>query len=120
MKKISFSKDSELFINFVNDKEIKILNFKYRKKNTVTDVLSFCQNPKNFNQNVIGDIIISVETATINAKKNKHSFYLEMMYLIIHGLLHLKGYTHSSKMFKIQDALFEELTNEYRNHKRLG
>ena len=79
--------------------------------------LVFLADTIKFNQNILGDIIISVESATVNAKKNGHSFYLEMMYLLIHGLLHLKGYDHSSKMFKIQDTLFEELEYEYRNHK---
>lgn len=117
MEKLSFSKDSELFINFVDDKFIKRLNLKFRKINKATDVLSFGQNSKIINNNLIGDIIISVETATVNAKKNEHCFYLEIMYLIIHALLHLKGYQHSNKMFKIQDNLFSEVIDDYREHK---
>jgi rRNA maturation RNase YbeY len=88
-------------VSLVDDKTIRELNKKYRKKNKPTDVLSFafekevgarCNVP--LQNNLIGDVIISVETTIIQAKDYKHSFEKEFKILLIHGVLHLLGYDH--------------------------
>lgn len=79
-------------IAFVSDKRIRELNRKFRGLNKATDVLSF---PAEEELN-LGDIAISVETATLQAQENGLSFDQEIAQLILHGLLHLCGYDHET------------------------
>ena len=78
----------------VDDKEIRRLNKEFRKKDRATDVLSFLMDE----DGIIGDIAISVETAEKNAKRFAVSYRREMKRLVVHGVLHLLGYTHGRKM----------------------
>lgn len=88
----------------VDDKEIERLNSSFRKKARPTDVLSFAwEQGSNHRQSgklcdefrdFLGDIIISAETARRNAQAEGHSTQNEVRWLILHGLLHLKGYDH--------------------------
>lgn len=91
--------DKEISITFINDEIIQQLNNQYRNKNKPTDVLSFSLQEGEFshiNPDVLGDIVISVETANKNAERNCLSFEQEINFLIIHGLLHLLGYDHEN------------------------
>lgn len=81
---------SVLSVAFVSGAEIKKLNRKYREKNKVTDVLSF-------NYRDSGEIVICLEQAEKQAKIAKHSVTKELTMLLIHALLHLKGYNHEEK-----------------------
>lgn len=78
---------SDLGIAFVTESEIKKLNKKYRKKNRVTDVLSF-------NYKDSGEIVICLKQTEKQAKKAKRSIAKELTILLIHAILHLKGYDH--------------------------
>ena len=85
----SFSKKKQEFsILLTNNKEMKNLNYKFRKKNKPTDVLSFPLKNKNY----IGDIAISFEI--INKRSKKTNFFLELDKMWIHGYFHLIGYDH--------------------------
>lgn len=77
----------DLSIAFVSTQEIKKLNNKYRRENKVTDVLSF-------NYKDSGEIIICYNKARKQAKNHKHSIITEIIILLIHAILHLKGYNH--------------------------
>ncbi len=90
MSKIpSFKKKKQEFsILLTNNKEMKSLNYKFRKKNIPTDVLSFPLKSKNY----IGDIAISFEI--INKRSKKTNFFLELDKMWIHGYFHLIGYDH--------------------------
>jgi len=91
--------DKEVCLSFVNDETICELNNQYRNKNKPTDVLSFSLQEgefSNINPDVLGDIVISVETAKENAQKNGLPLEQEINFLIIHGLLHLLGYDHEN------------------------
>ena len=95
--KISFfkKKNQEFSILLTNNKEMKSLNYKFRKKNKPTDVLSFPLKNKNY----IGDIAISFEI--INKRSKKTNFFLELDKMWIHGYFHLIGYDHKKlKDFK--------------------
>ncbi|HNV97235.1 MAG TPA: rRNA maturation RNase YbeY [bacterium] len=77
------------------DRIIKLLNKKYRKKNKTTDVLSFAEkdikNNFHFKDNYyLGEIIINIDQARRQSKNLKK----EILFLLIHGYLHLKGYDH--------------------------
>jgi len=80
----------EIGLKFVGDKEIRKLNKKFRKIDKATDVLSFEMNE----DSILGDVVISKETAKRNAKRFKVSLNDEIKRLVIHGILHLLGYDH--------------------------
>lgn len=85
---------SSATIAFVSDTAIRKLNQQFRGVDKTTDVLSFpADGPDEQN---LGDIAISVETAASQAKENGLAFDKEIAQLILHGLLHLSGYDHES------------------------
>lgn len=129
-EKFDKDKNTELNIVFVEKNEIKVLNKKYRNKNTPTDVLSFSYNKNNeaFTKenglSIIGEIIISPEVANENIKENKNkiedfwNINHEIVLLIIHGLLHVYDYDHEIKedkikMDRIQSSLLNDVENLY-------
>jgi probable rRNA maturation factor len=82
-------------------------------------VLSFDQNfyDPETNRLYLGDIIISLERALVQADEQDLSLDQECAYLAIHGTLHLLGYDHDrtdeeKEMFQIQDRLFNQIMNE--------
>lgn len=82
---------------FCDDKTIHALNREYRGKDKVTDVLTFTynNNPKNSQDSELaGEVIISVPQTKRQAKEFDGTFESELYKLIIHGLLHLRGYDH--------------------------
>ncbi len=92
--------------------EIKKLNYKFRKKNNSTDILSFPFYTKKKLEKILkvkkdiylGDIIINYEK--IKNKKNKIKFLKEFDLLWIHGLLHLFGYKHKlNKDYKVMKKM---------------
>ena len=85
-------KNHEFSILLTNNKEMKKLNYKFRKKNKTTDVLSFPIKIKNKKKIYVGDIAISFEI--IKERSKKTNFYLEFDKMWIHGYLHLIGYDH--------------------------
>lgn len=127
-EKFDKDKNTELNIVFVEKNEIKVLNKKYRNKNTATDVLSFSYNKNNeaftkeHGLSIIGEIIISPEVASENIKENKNkikdfwNINHEIVLLIIHGLLHVYDYDHEikeekMKMDRIQSSLLNDVEN---------
>ena len=86
------SKESEICISIVDDKTIRKLNLEYKKLNRATDVLSFTQDG-----DLLGDVVISFETAKRNALSYNSTTENEIRRLLIHGILHLLGYDHKKK-----------------------
>lgn len=84
-------------IAFVSDDAIRKLNRQFRGKDYATDVLSFPSKAEAFeNQTDLGEIVISVQRAVAQAKRNGLGFSNEVSQLILHGLLHLCGYDHGT------------------------
>ena len=77
-----------------NNKHIKYLNSKFRKKNKPTDILSFPLNDKINSKYYLGDIIISYEFMDKPKHKNNILFKKKVIKCFIHGFLHLIGYDH--------------------------
>jgi probable rRNA maturation factor len=73
--------------------EMKSLNRRFRGKDKPTDVLSFPAEP-NTQKQLAGEIAISAEIATKNARALGHSPADEVKILVLHGILHLRGYDH--------------------------
>jgi probable rRNA maturation factor len=108
--------NKEISLSFVDDEKIKQLNKQYLGKDKATNVLSFSLREDeygNINPQILGDIVISVETAQKDAIQGNLTIAQEIDFLIIHGLLHLLGYDHenttkkeTSKMRKKERELF--------------
>ena len=77
-------------ICITSNREIQSLNWRFRRKNKPTDVLTFPSAVPY----VAGDIAISLEIAATNADQLGHSMDTEVKILILHGMLHLAGYDH--------------------------
>ena len=106
--KIYGVENSELSITLTDDENIHTLNKKYRNIDKPTDVLSFAFRESDEPQildsefEILGDIIISVERAKIQAEDFGHSFLREIIFLEVHGLLHLLGYDHIEEQDRIE------------------
>jgi len=85
-------KHYELSFAFIDPTRSKFLNNKYRKINKTTDILSFPLS-KDF-----GEILICRDVAKIKASKFRMTFPNYLLFLVIHGCLHLKGLKHGVKM----------------------
>ena len=73
-----------------NSSEMRSLNARFRGKNTPTDVLSFRAEESG----LAGDIAISAEIASANARTLGHPVSQEIKILVLHGILHLRGFDH--------------------------
>ena len=93
--------EHELSILLTDDAFIQTLNETHRGKNRPTDVLSFAQNegegmPTPLDHGLLGDVVISLDTAERQARGRKHSLLDEVTFLLAHGILHLLGYDHET------------------------
>ncbi len=88
---------SELSIALVADSEIKSLNGQWRNQPRATDVLSFSLiegDHADWRGGMLGDVVISVETASVQAKERHRSLDETVGRLLVHGVLHLIGHDH--------------------------
>lgn len=113
----------ELSLRLTDDPEIQALNAQYRHQDKPTDVLAFAALEVDFPQPVemrsllplyLGDIVISVATASRQAQEQGHSLLTELVWLAAHGLLHLLGWDHPDddslmRMLRQQIVLLEEI-----------
>ena len=85
-----------------NDKQVQYLNYKWKGRNKPTNVLSFPNNniitDSNFQKHYLGDIILGYQTLKKEASYGKLVFINHMSHLLIHGILHLKGYSHNNRI----------------------
>lgn len=103
------SDNVEVSIALVDDIYIQKLNHQYRNINAPTDVLSFAmretvegENSLNvYEEELLGDVVISLERAKSQALEYGHSFQREVGFLVVHGILHLLGYDHESEEEKV-------------------
>ncbi len=89
----------ELSILFMDDEGIRELNRDYRKKDKPTDVLSFPMREGEFsdlNPGLLGDVVISLDTASMQAEENGKTMEEEVTFLLTHGILHLLGFDHEA------------------------
>jgi probable rRNA maturation factor len=95
---------AELSVSVTDDREIRELNRVFRHRDRATDVLAFAMREgeamatqADLADEVLGDVVISVETARRQAGKRRRPLDAEMRMLLAHGLLHLVGYDHQTK-----------------------
>lgn len=111
----------QLSLLITGDEQIKELNKLYRNIDSATDVLSFPQFEmieEITEDSILGDIVISFETAQNQADEAGIAVEREMAFLFIHGLLHLLGYDHEVSedeeivMFDLQESILLGLVEE--------
>lgn len=107
-----------LYVNIIltNPENIRKLNKEYRNIDKETDVLSFPMFEKeeleNFESNcqeVLGDIVISIDRVKEQAIEYGHSFERELAYMVVHGFYHLMGYDHMEEEEKKEMRAKEEI-----------
>jgi probable rRNA maturation factor len=89
--------DAELSILILDDPQIAILNKKYLRRNGPTNVIAFPMRTdqfSNINPELLGDVVISIETAEKEGKSIGISMEERFTQLLVHGILHLLGYDH--------------------------
>jgi len=127
----------EVSVMMTNNDEIRELNLLHRNMDKPTDVLSFpmddgfCpsghEGPENVPAagpadpndglqyiNLLGDIVISIEQAKLQAENYGHSLEREIGFLTVHSMLHLFGFDHKTtkdetEMFSLQDKILTEM-----------
>ena len=128
MKSEKLDKEYEVSVLIVDDEEIRLINKEHRDIDKSTDVLSFPMAEFNngelisdegdydieLDELMLGDIIISAETAKRQAIEYGHSFEREIAFLTAHSCFHLLGYDHMIEseekiMFSKQEAILQEM-----------
>ena len=118
----NFDRSAEVSVSFVDNNEIRRLNRLYRDKDKPTDVLSFPLGENGvYDVNnetgavLLGDVVISIETAIKQAKMYNHSLEREVGFLTVHSMLHLLGYDHETspleaeRMHEKEEMVLERL-----------
>lgn len=108
-----FTNDFEVSVSFVDDNQIHDLNNEFRGIDRSTDVLSFPLGENGeydvdneTGASLLGDIVISIETALKQAELYGHSLEREIGFLTVHSMLHLLGYDHEES--KLQERIMRE------------
>ena len=106
-------------VTLTNPENIREINKEYRNIDRSTDVLSFPMFEKEEldekikkndfeHEDMLGDIIISIERVEEQAKEYGHSFERELSYMLVHGFYHLMGYDHIKEEDKLKMRPKEE------------
>lgn len=112
------SLDSEISILLIDDEQIQEINRDYFGRNRPTNVISFPMAKGEFsdiNPYILGDVVISVETAEKQAMESQGTLEDMVDFLLIHGILHLFGYDHegsdveAQRMEKKEEELMHNL-----------
>ena len=91
------NKEAEIVIRIVEEDEGLELNKKWCKKNYPTNVLSFpVSDPMNNMPNFLGDIVICANVVFTEAQEQRKNINEHFAHMVIHGILHLQGYSHAS------------------------
>ena len=113
----------ELTVVLADDREITRLNRQYFRRNRPTNVISFPMmddSPISLRSRILGDVVISAETARRDAGEAGEKAEDEILFLMIHGILHLAGYDHEGsvaerrKMEAKEKEFFEGLNSPRR------
>ena len=111
LKHLKSSPETELCISIIDDESMRNLYEIYKGRRRTTDVLSFPQSG-----NLLGDIVISYETAKRNSSAYNTGINDELARLVIHGILHLTGFDHKKpgerKIMREKEAELEKTLKE--------
>ena len=115
--------DAELSVLIVDDPVIQEINRDYLGKDRPTNVISFAMQEGEAvqgAQDLLGDVVISADTAARDAREAGASFESELYFLLLHGILHLCGYDHergseeqASEMEAREREIFSQIEREF-------
>ncbi|HET6419533.1 MAG TPA: rRNA maturation RNase YbeY [Geobacteraceae bacterium] len=115
-------RNSELSVTIVGDRSIRGINRQYLGKDRPTNVISFSMREGAYgelNPDILGDVVISADTAFREAEEGETTFNSRLVFLLLHGILHLAGYDHersgpdeARKMKRKEQKLFAMLEDE--------
>lgn len=116
LKEVNYHFDSvEVSVVITDDEDMRVINNSYRQIDRTTDVLSFPMNEgRDIQLTMLGDVVISIDTAIRQAGSADISLGREFTFLYIHGLLHLMGYDHEigeleeKEMFDLQEKILSK------------
>jgi probable rRNA maturation factor len=115
-------KDKEISLSLVDDTDIRKINHEYLDRDKSTNVISFGMQEGEWGGlqlTILGDIVISVETAHRDSLAGDIVIEDEILFLFIHGLLHLLGFDHESGVeeeAKIMKAKEKEVFEKIKNY----
>lgn len=119
--------NKKLYVNVVltNSENIQKINKEHRGINSITDVLSFpmyergeLENINLENEDILGDMVISIEKVEEQAKEYGHGFERELAYMVVHSFYHLLGYDHMNEIEKKEMREKEEFVLNKLNIRR--
>ena len=106
----------------MGDRAIRVLNREYLGRDKATNVISFAMQEGEFgsvNPALLGDVVISVDTAAREAEEAGETFLCRLYFLLMHGILHITGYDHersgeaeAARMEAREREIFALLTEE--------
>jgi len=115
--------DAELSILILDDEGIRQINRDYLQRDWPTNVISFAMQEAeggNLHPHLLGDVVISAERAAADAVEAGIPFEHELVFLLLHGILHLLGYDHergdereAERMENREREIFALLKNEF-------
>lgn len=124
---VSECPESELSILLVDDEKIHQINRDYLDHDYPTNVISFAMlegEGGDIQPGLLGDVVISAETAARDASEAGASFESELYFLLLHGILHLLGYDHergseedARRMEAREEEVFAEIRELFLNEK---
>ena len=110
--------DDELSVLFVNDEQVRVLNRRYFDRDRSTNVIAFPMGQGPAIEEVprlLGDVVVSVDTARREGGEAGMPVEERILFLAIHGLLHLLGYedeagtTERRRMYRKNRAIFDKV-----------
>lgn len=125
-RRFCLGEETVVSITFVDDQIIQDLNRNYRGIDQPTDVLSFAfdeevEGTHAFpvdadHPHLLGEIVLSLERVEKQAEEYGHSFFRELAFLTVHGMLHLLGYDHQEEketreMRETEEEILNSLPN---------
>ena len=101
----------DISIVFVGEAESRKINWKYRRKNKSTDVLSFnLDSGYNKKRKALeGELVLCPDVIAKNARENKVDFSRELAFVLAHGVLHILDWRHGKKMYELQDKVIIQI-----------
>ena len=112
IKRDILGKKYSLSVAFVTETKSREINKKYRKKNKSTNVLSFALRKNE------GELLLCKAVIRKEARRIGQTFEKWLGFLVIHGMLHLKGYSHSSTMSRLETKYDAKYFNRNRRGHR--
>ena len=95
----NYKKSAEVAIKIINEAESAKLNYRFRKKNCATNILSFPADlPKSLNFPLLGDLAVCVQVVMREAIEQNKEINAHWAHMIVHGSLHLIGYDHEDDL----------------------